>query len=80
MKLYHTSAGCILEVNDACYRAGDDSWDALATREDLEQHLQQSVGRFSRLARHPLEDSKIHFCGRRGDSAFPAAHLLSELS
>jgi 2-dehydro-3-deoxy-D-arabinonate dehydratase len=56
MKLYRTNTGCYIEHNNAFYSAGDASWDALITRDDLEAYLNELVNRLSALDRNPLSD------------------------
>lgn len=56
MKLYRTNTGCFIEHDNAFYSAGDSSWDALITRDDLEEHLRQSITQLPVLDHNPLSD------------------------
>ena len=56
MKLYRTSAGCVIEYENVFYFAGDLAWDALVIHEGLEDYLKKSVAGFSTLSRSPLDD------------------------
>ncbi len=56
MKLYRTNAGCVIEHENVFYSAGNVSWDALVTHEDLEDYLKKSVTGLSKLSRSPLDD------------------------
>lgn len=57
MKLFRARTGCIIEHDSVFYSAGDDTWDFIVTREDLEDYLAKSIASFSKLARSPLEDT-----------------------
>jgi 2-dehydro-3-deoxy-D-arabinonate dehydratase len=58
MKLYRTSAGCVIEHDSCFYSAGNTAWDALTAREDMEDHLRKSLKSFSKLPNSPLEDPR----------------------
>ncbi len=53
MKLYLTSNGCVVEKDLVLYSLAD-SWDQLATREDLEPYLNTSVVSAKKLVRDTL--------------------------
>jgi 2-dehydro-3-deoxy-D-arabinonate dehydratase len=55
MKLYRTASGCLIE-QDGFHAFADASWDELITRDDLEDHLKKSIGKFPVLANSPLAD------------------------
>jgi 2-dehydro-3-deoxy-D-arabinonate dehydratase len=56
MKLYRTDIGSFIEHDNAFYSAGDPSWDALITRDDLEDHLRKSITQLPVLDHDPLSD------------------------
>jgi 2-dehydro-3-deoxy-D-arabinonate dehydratase len=56
MKLYRTSGGNFVEHEDAFYLTGDGDWDALITRDDLEQYLIGLISNNRAIDRSPLGD------------------------
>jgi 2-dehydro-3-deoxy-D-arabinonate dehydratase len=59
MKLYRTNTGCFVEHENAFYPTGaTSSWDALVTRDDLEDHLGKSIASLPAVNQNPLIDSQ----------------------
>ncbi len=56
-KLYRTRSGCVIERAGEFYSVSD-SWDALATRDDLEAHL-NNVVRGGGATRNSVNDSEL---------------------
>jgi len=55
MKLYRTSTDYLIEHESAFYSAGtDSSWDALITRDDLEDHLKKLIAKLPASNQNPL--------------------------
>lgn len=45
IRLYRTDSGCVVECAGSFYVVADCSWDELITRDDLEAHLREVIGR-----------------------------------
>ncbi len=56
MKLYRSEQGCIVEDGSSFYLL-DTRWDDLVSRDDLEPHLRQLIGKQPRLPDNPISDA-----------------------
>ncbi len=58
MKLYRTTNGFLIEHDEKFYSATDTDWDTLITRDDLEEHLMQSISVEAKLDGNPIADGR----------------------
>src|SRR6266550_7955569 len=58
IKVYRVDSGCLIEQGNIFYQTADSSWDDLTTREDLYQHLTESIVQLKTLP-GGLGNSKI---------------------
>jgi 2-dehydro-3-deoxy-D-arabinonate dehydratase len=56
MKLYRTAAGIVIENSGKFYLSEGADWDALITREDLQEHLDSLTARNLALGANPIAD------------------------
>jgi 2-dehydro-3-deoxy-D-arabinonate dehydratase len=56
MRLYRTPRGYLIEEHDQFYSIASESWDALITRDDLYDHLEEYLGRSKAIEGVALDD------------------------